>query len=314
MAPKASSDFGLYKEKLKENNLKSIKIIFVIIVTVPFLLLVSESIQKQFPQNQNFQVLYGVSMVVNPKPEPFESTLEKPNAEKLVISESIQQEFYQNPPPKPFGVTYRGQPPSQFTSTTEKITTLNYPQPNNYRHRYYPNNIQDLIGYGTRLPPRIRYRQSQSQNIPQNKRSARNFTLDENDPFFLYKPQEPGDINLLATTSLRFAPPIWTNLKPKTQIPRAYHPPQYPENINRQEIYNNKPLRVTLNVYPNENEQKQGLRQFINHRLENFQSKIRFPEKQKKMVIHLNLYPDDLVRGESKMYRNVLTTPTTVTK
>ncbi|XP_044271734.1 uncharacterized protein LOC123015812 [Tribolium madens] len=303
MSPRASSDFGLYKEKLKENNMKSIKFIFIIIVTVPFLLL----------------ILYGVSTLLTREPDNFESTIEKPapNAEKLVVSQSIKRDFYQNSPPKPFGVTFRGQPPSEFTSTTEKITTLNYPQLN-FRHRHYPNNIQEVIGYGGRFhPPTYQvkysnyYTQSQSQNVPKNQRSTRNFSLDENDPFYLYKPQDPGDVNLLATSSLRFAPPIWSNLKPKSQIPRVYFPQQYQENTHRQEIYNypNKPLRVTLNVYPNENEQRQGLRQFINHKIENLQSKIRFPEtKHKKMVIHVNLYPDEFRQGESKMYRNVLTT------
>jgi hypothetical protein len=263
---------------------------------------------------------------------PLESTIEKPTAraEKLISSETVKREIFrpQNPSPKPFGVTYHGQPPSEFTSTTEKITTLNYPQVHSFRHRYYPHNIQDVIGYGNRFnrPQEVaqdftvkyhrNYKQSPSQYVPQNKRSTKNLTFNENDPFYLYKPQDPGDINLLATGNFRFAPPVWSNLK--RNFPKAYSPQQQQYPTNRQEIYNHaKPLTVTLNIYPNNEKevtgnQRYGLRQFINHRIENLQPRIKFPDnKPKKMTIHLNLYPGGASASETKLFSNAQTLPPT---
>jgi hypothetical protein len=47
MPAKASSDFGLYKEKQKENNLKSVKFVLVVIATVFFLLVVSTQLIRE---------------------------------------------------------------------------------------------------------------------------------------------------------------------------------------------------------------------------------------------------------------------------
>ncbi|XP_063922053.1 uncharacterized protein LOC135136614 isoform X2 [Zophobas morio] len=283
MSPKASSDFGLYKERQKENNLRSLKFVVVATLAAIFLLIIYVSMH----------------LITSSEPTLPLSSSSSSKAEKLVVAESVRREVFT--PAKPFKTTYRGPTPSEFSSTTEKITTLNYPQVSSFRHRYYPNNIQDVIGYATRYHQPVRsYKHSSSQYLPQNKPSAKNFT--DSDPFYLYKPQDPGEINLLATASFRFAPPIWSNLKPN----RVHGPPQY-DNIKRQETVNPpKPLSLTLNIFPNrekeEREQKFGLRQLIHHRIENLTPRLRLPEsKTKKMVIHLNLYPNDVSVGESKV-------------
>lgn len=202
-----------------------------------------------------------------------------PKAERLF---SATQEHPQKSPPKPFGMKYNGPIPVQFTTTPK--TTFNLP-----RHRSFPKNIQDVIN---------------SNNFHQSS----NFIKTEapvHDPFHLFKPQDPGEVNLLATGQLRFAPPIWKNLQKKMPV---YVPIQ--QNSNHQEVYNRpKSLALTLNIYPNQERKYKG-RQIFQQKFDDGQPpRVKFPdEKPKKMMIHLNLYPDS---RESKILQSLLQAPPT---
>lgn len=103
-------------------------------------------------------------------------------------------------------------------------------------------------------------------------------------------------MNLLATSNFRFAPPFWSNSR--RNIPKVY-PRQFPENIKRHEVFNQaKPLTLTLNIYPKDENQyeRYGFRKLLNH-IEN--ANPRIGSRPKKMVIRLNVYPDDLTNSES---------------
>lgn len=126
------------------------------------------------------------------------------------------------------------------------------------------------------------------------------------DPFFYYKPRDPSDINLLATASFRFAPPTWSNFRNTVSrpLPAATESDLRLSSVNKAK--EKKPLMLTLNVYPMENEFTESDRYTMPKF--NFTSapyikpqdiesdpvaKLK-KMKPNKMVIHLNLFSEPL--------------------
>lgn len=155
-------------------------------------------------------------------------------------------------PPRPFGNVLKGLHPTSFVTTPKSDV---FPQLNSYRSPGYPRNIQEIIGYlsknqlhtedseiedsSNRYP---KYYKTENSNKPH---SIFHQTITQ-DPFNVHKPQDPSDINLLATGNVRFAPPVWTNfIKSSPQIIEQMAT-QY------QEIVRGKPkvTNLILNVFP----------------------------------------------------------------
>lgn len=197
--------------------------------------------------------------------------------------------------PHPFIPLLIGEPPRQFSSTPRPATT-NYPQLTQYRNRYYPKSIQDIIGYVTpKTPIKTQKRQREKQSSASNQE---NFTFSTPDPFSLYKPQDPSDINLLATASFRFAPPIWSapRTKPNKKVLFQGQQPQA-DSPDIQETFNRlskRPMVITLNIYPMDGgEQLQRYGQYpYPYR---FDPRVR---TMNRMTVHLNLVPE--IEGEAK--------------
>lgn len=144
------------------------------------------------------------------------------------------------------------------------------------------------------------------------RKKAVNRLKDENaeDPFFSYKPQEPGDINLLATASFRFSPPAWANFNSASNFNLGSKPSpsirnELKQSAKERKPNERKPLTVTLNVFPMENEYAAS-----NHfdfpginasRYVPEENSVK-PKKLKpnKMVIHLNLFPAPADEYEKK--------------
>lgn len=218
--------------------------------------------------------------------------------EKLV-SASTSMIRNENKSPHPFLPMIIGQPPQQFT--TQKPTTTNYPQLNLYRNRYYPKNIQDIIGYMTKSPKRKRQREKQSVGAS----NQENYTFSTPDPFSSYKPQDPGDINLLATASFRFAPPIWGTTTRNRHNKQYFHQAQQVENTNIQENLSKRPMIITLNIYPMDGGEMQlqryGQQMFPYY----FNNRNKFfGNLGNKMTIHLNLLPMPGDDNDLQMGRN----------
>lgn len=155
------------------------------------------------------------------------------------------------------------------------------------------------------------------------------------DPFNSYKPKDPSDVNLMATGNLRFAPPAWVNMRKHksrdhNNIDHRDHGENrnhnYGENRDRKEnkdrrypyptmdITNllskgrgQKPLVMTLNLYPIQNDEAQSS---SSHKLQNRYRLVktevdRYGPKSmrpKKMVIKLNLFSNDDKMPFSEMF------------
>ncbi|CAH0555141.1 unnamed protein product [Brassicogethes aeneus] len=215
-------------------------------------------------------------------------------AEKLYYPDSNKD--FMKAQPMPFKTAMLGLTPQHFTTTTEKITTLDYPQLTNYRSKYYPKNIQDIIGYVNKDSQTKKVQEKQINQASHKEYyniSAYGSSFLNNDPFFRYKPQDPSDINLLATASFRFAPPVWSNFRRTTPKFLKTSPSNLQSVENTHEQYNmRKPLVVTLNIYPEKNDLG---RLFHTFRKRNIPYKITLADSKKlkgKTMISLNLYPD----------------------
>ncbi|KAJ8680654.1 hypothetical protein QAD02_016441 [Eretmocerus hayati] len=176
----------------------------------------------------------------------------------------------------PFRFEMKGPQPTSFKK---------YPQLNQYRQPYASRNIQEIIQYLTKdtgnLNRRIKFtgiyvspkkfdsvpmdigevamnsdKTEESESLP--------YTFPINaDPLYQFKPKHPADVNLLATSNLRFSP----------LVPHRYNPyfdPYYQKpNPNKISIYNEnlhdnhgsyatnygkkskpKPFSVMLDIYP----------------------------------------------------------------
>ncbi|XP_044754907.1 uncharacterized protein LOC123313880 isoform X2 [Coccinella septempunctata] len=223
--------------------------------------------------------------------------------------------------PRPFGVDFKEPVPAAFglSSTTEKITTISYPQLGRYRHSYQPRNIQDILRYTDPLirrqksydrmpiPPYLnqysstnfnQYPMVQNQYQLQNQRYGYNQLASNHDPFYAFKPEDPSDINLMATASVRFAPPPWKNMHSKSKPIYPNHQPDMSEHLHMRDVLRNrnKPLVVTLNIFPMtdqdkmmmSNPQYQGQFSVIGRMMANSEMAAR----SNNMIIKFNLFPE----------------------
>ncbi|XP_072387157.1 uncharacterized protein [Diabrotica undecimpunctata] len=200
-----SSDLGLYKD-LKANTKKCIIVVFgcifvgiIIILAVIYLAVVAGE-QHQIPTNS--------------------------------IS-SKAQTIYIDPvkrPGRPFEVKVLGLPPQEFTPTTSTIppttkkSTTRIPQVNYYKQHQYPKNIQEVLEYITN---RHNVNAHNDDNIVESFQvpveQVKDATGDfrptiSNSQLHSFKPTDISEVNLLATGSVRFSPPVWKNFQ-KQPIP-----------------------------------------------------------------------------------------------
>ncbi|CAG9863652.1 unnamed protein product [Phyllotreta striolata] len=185
--------------------------------------------------------------------------------------------------PRPFEValTPTSATPRRFrptfatlTPTTER-TTASYPQLSHYRQHHYPRSVQEVIDYVTDKPPQTRSR------------------LADLNP---YKPEDPGEVNLMATGRVRFAhPPLWKNrLKKFARRPipiRGYFNASEPPGVFRSprlvRVPDNtdvlatvkKPVMVSINIAPMNSENS---------------------TKRDAMTLNLRVYPDMTYFNENR--------------
>ncbi|XP_045473095.1 uncharacterized protein LOC123679716 [Harmonia axyridis] len=301
MSCKTSSDFGLYAEVWRKNEGKTwFKLIgacgLLVLLFVSLL-----SILRTYSDNTSLR----------------ESTFENLHPEKL--TRSIPHSEGEKEAPRPFGMDFKDPVPAAFglSSTTEKITTISYPQLSRYRQNYQPRNIQDILRYTAPIltpksydrmnPYQNQYGPSNYQQYPtpqhqfhmSGQKYGYNQLASNHDPFYAFKPQDPSDINLMATASVRFAPPPWKNMQSKSK-PRLYanhqadmsEPPQIRDMIRNR----NKPLIVTLNIFPMtdqdkmmmSNPQYQGQFNLFGRMMANSEMAAR----SSNMIIRFNLFPE----------------------
>nr|CAH7764983.1 unnamed protein product [Callosobruchus chinensis] len=112
---------------------------------------------------------------------------------------------------------------------------------NNYRDKRqnYPKSIQDVL------------KENSSNNM--ERIGQRNFTFNvDKSVLRQFKPNDPSEVNLLATTSFRFSPMV--GIGDKKQIPRGRHVDNKFNIVDM--IREKKPFVMTLNVIPVENEKE----------------------------------------------------------
>lgn len=197
----------------------------------------------------------------------------------------------------------RGLEPTSFRPEKPSL----FPQLTSYRQPGYPRNIQEILGYVTENvnSNRNQLNYGEEQYYPQNPyNNQAPSTINNNyhhsqtnypatvptDPFNTYKPQDPSDVNLLATGNVRFAPPLWSNFM-KTH-------PKLHAQMSRHNLNVTKPMSLVLNVFPIGNEfrifaqpYRPSSNVFRNEQFEEFKSR---SVSAKKMILHVNFYDMDL--------------------
>lgn len=106
----------------------------------------------------------------------------------------------------PFRPAINGYAPSPFSTAIINNSTL------------IPKNIQDVIKNSEKLQNLDTHEESQQQSRTILLSQAHIGTsMDKYDPFNVFKPQDIGEVNLLAISNVRFAPPKWIDLNRNKQ-------------------------------------------------------------------------------------------------
>lgn len=167
---------------------------------------------------------------------------------------------YENAP-RPFLYENRDPRPTGFQATTGQQTaqTQNVPI-NTNKVKNIQEIIQLLSNQNDDQVSETNTKRVKSKNRkykPQSKKTYNNPSF-VSDPFFPYKPQNPSDINLLATNSFRFAPSVQIEIKrppviPTETYPKYERPNQYQlfhlhqAQLSPKDVLNqNQPISVTL--------------------------------------------------------------------
>lgn len=215
-------------------------------------------------------------------------------SEKLPSADTLHR-ITRKDDPNPFLTELRHPPPTHFTSATPA-----FPQISLQRNPIFPRSIQDILKYiaanRVKESPRVNREFFKSTQLrPYFMKGFKILQSRDEDPFFRFKPQDPGDVNLLATASLRFAPPVWRNLNNGNRQNNLIG-----SETNHVDVVEKKPLSLTLNIYPMNAEMAA-----MNHRAN--VSGVKQGQKPKKMkmnrmVIHLNLFsePPEIMEGVRK--------------
>lgn len=180
---------------------------------------------------------------------------------------------------KPFHSKLRHPPPNSFVA---------FPQISFQGNPAFPRNIEDILKYiaanRVKESPRVNKEFFKSTQLhPYFVKDMKILQARDEDPFFRFKPQDPGDVNLLATASLRFAPPVWRNLNTGSNGHKIVG-----SETNQVDVIQKKPLTITLNIYPMDVEAAAS-NHMVNVPKQSQQSKKMKPNK---MVIHLNLFSE----------------------
>ncbi|KAK4875735.1 hypothetical protein RN001_012157 [Aquatica leii] len=225
-------------------------------------------------------------------------------SEKLINKHqfTVQKQIIEALPARPFINELRGEHPSGFSSSSLATTNPTYTQ--NHEN---PNNIHDVTEYLNKNAHKEKELTYQQQQEQYNTATIKNKYLSQ-DPFFAFKPQDPGDINLLAPNSFRFAPVI---VHSKYQKNRQDIKEAESVVANRSMPFLRKPLKLTLNIYPTpffnswENEelgfQGPGVTPRYKHTYVAPWAKNEYPPE--KIVVHLSVYPN-LNRINKHPYEN----------
>ncbi|KAF2897800.1 hypothetical protein ILUMI_08387, partial [Ignelater luminosus] len=256
-----------------------------------------------------------------------------PTAEKLT-QVTLEKQTVEHISPRPFLNDLRGALPSGFSPSFGVPTTPGYYiHPNHKPHQQqHPHNIQDIIQYITENAHRHKELVREEQKIVNTQNSIDNdkfklygtiqtprqrqqdfyFSRQHfpQDPFFAFKPQDPSDINLLAPSSFRFAPSIVTSSFYKNRQKLLHEAETLSKNISSDLL--RKPISLTLNIYSSPYEDQLGSEKRLQFQGPGITPRYRYPFiglqgrpllKRKRMVVHLNVYPD-AVRGQSNSEDN----------
>lgn len=158
----------------------------------------------------------------------------KPNRKVLQNMETIPRPFYQ---------IIKDPTPTSFYATLNR----NIYNANQIPHRHKLNSIQDILKYLESSEPddddyrpvsfkgSFRHPTISPVNVYKSKLSRLV------DPFYHYKPQNPGDINLLAANTYRFSPYV-----PTESYPTPTYEPMSPDDAQK----TSKPMSLFLDIYP----------------------------------------------------------------
>lgn len=190
---------------------------------------------------------------------------EETEPQALEYGSGIRRYFPESNIPRPFIYEIRDPKPSGFQVPqidSPKTYEDNEAAENNAKPiRTRVRNIQDIIKLLTNQnedqdtensSKKVKLNRNQKKLGLHPKRNSQPFT---SDPFFPYKPQNPSDINLLATNGFRFAPTIQLDPKKKHQFVEQY--PNYEKPMDSKDSnYPEQPISVTLDLSQNKRHKK----------------------------------------------------------
>ncbi|XP_011505907.1 PREDICTED: uncharacterized protein LOC105368573 isoform X2 [Ceratosolen solmsi marchali] len=241
----------------------------------------------------------------------------------------------------PFQFEMKGSPPAS-------LKRQKYPQLTQYRYPHTSRNIQDIIKYLTSESNTLNrgvkftghyvgskkydidsghandYGESTMRDGATNDQRSLTYM---SDPLYKYKPKYPSDVNLLATSNLRFSPMDTYTYKP------YYDPNHHRLTSNKQPIYHEtqydnsglytvnsyvkkqkpKPFSVMLDIYPITDTMEQTKNSASNGKyselhgthsqssypisMQNEQHRVPADEEKHQMILHLNLYPKKKIKA-----------------
>lgn len=178
---------------------------------------------------------------------------------------------------------------------------------NYYKQHYYPKSIQEVIDYVTEKTVEKDFINIDEEIIKRDLHTP--FSQPPKDNLNSFRPGDPSEVNLLATGSVRFAPPIWrqfnrfnykpipirsfvdkSNLEVPTRIPRwlknpVFYNKRLPDNTDVLATVK-KPVMVSINIVPMED------KRFPNHQ----------DLKKDAMTLNLKVLPDMTYFDDDRRY------------
>lgn len=193
-----------------------------------------ENFPYSYPEYTIFQVIRLT--IALPESGPDQIELDSAQSQQLKIN---------NPQSKPFGYETKRQQFSRISAPPE------YPQLTSYTKDQHPKSIQDIIKY-LNVPRAAQNSEKVEVRAASNGGGVwGNSTGFKNeDPLRVYKPDDVGEINMMATANFRFAPPVWRSTYRSGAASNHRYVDFNEPNIGYNGHANSKrPIVINMNIY-----------------------------------------------------------------
>ncbi|GJQ80421.1 hypothetical protein Trydic_g12279 [Trypoxylus dichotomus] len=184
-------------------------------------ILILDSLDACYEIPTRYRTMIILMLALSPTKE---NVIQIPQAKRADISSIINYNAH------PFQNILKGHIPSAFSTASEETVT------------FVPRNIQDVIRNSKRQQQVV----TAEENLIQQSQNTLPFpvnTYGQHDPFYIFKPQDISEVNLLATSNVRFAPPLWVDLNGEKEKKRIL------KHFQRNPLNGVTSHRIHLNTY-----------------------------------------------------------------